>query len=70
MYYEKHINKLLEDLSKKYGLPRNVVEGIVMAQFKKLKKVITDEDHKSIQLIHLGKFQISEKRINNLNKEK
>lgn len=68
MYYEKHINNLLEELSKKYGIPRNTVESIVMSQFKKLKKVITDEEYKSIQLIHLGKFQVSEKRINNLNK--
>ena len=70
MYYEKHVNNLLEELSKKYGIPRSTVEGIVMSQFKKLKKVITDDEYKSIQLIHLGKFQVSEKRINNLNKEK
>lgn len=70
MYYEKNIERIIEKISIKYGLPRNTVSMIIASEFKKLKEVITDEEYKSIQLIHLGKFQVSKKRINNINKDK
>lgn len=67
---DKHIKRIIKELSEEYGISTLKVENIVMSEFHKMKEVITDEDYKSIQLMHLGKFQISEKRVDNYLKRK
>lgn len=67
---DKNLDIIVEELSEKYGLSKFQVELIVKSQFGKVRDVVTDEEYKSIQLIHLGKFQISSKRVSNYLKEK
>lgn len=67
---ETSIQKLIRELSEKYNISKFKVESIVMSEFHKVKETISDDKHESIQLMHLGKFQISEKRLNNFKNKK
>lgn len=68
---DKNIDEVIKELAEKHGLSKFQVELIVKSQFGKVRDIVTDDEYKSIQLIHLGKFQVSEKRVNNyLNKKK
>lgn len=67
---DRHLDKIITELADKYNLSKFEVELIVKSQFQIVRDVIADDPHESIQLIHLGKFQISEKRISNLKNKK
>lgn len=67
---DRNLDKIVKKLAEKHGLSKFEVELIVKSQFGKVRDVVTDEEYKSIQLIHLGKFQISNKRVSNYLKKK
>jgi nucleoid DNA-binding protein len=70
MAKKTHIEGLIEKLSEKYGISKIKTEQIINSQFHKWKEVVTEDDFKSLQIIHLGKIQVSEKRLNNYIKNK
>lgn len=67
---DKNLNRIIEELASKHNLSEFRVGLIVRSQFELVRDVISDDDHDSLQLIHLGKFQLSEKRVNNLKNNK
>jgi len=60
-------SKIIKKISVEFDLTEAQVEEIVGSQFKFLKKVMSDGDHKTstynnLRLINLGLFYVSEER--------
>lgn len=60
----RKLKKLIKQVAEDNKISEIKAEAIVMSQFKKIKETITEDEFKSVQLIHLGKFQISDNRVN------
>lgn len=67
---DRNIRKIIKKLAEEHNLSEFQVELIIKSQFQKTRDLIISDELKSVQLMHLGKFQLSEKRVSNYNKRK
>jgi nucleoid DNA-binding protein len=67
---DKNLNKIIQELSDKYKLPKYKVELIVMSQFQTIRDIIQEGEYESIRLMHLGRFKVSEYHIKKRNEER
>ena len=62
------MDKIIEELSIKYNLPRPIIEKIVRDQFKFTASIIAEGDFKPVRLPYLGVFGVRPGRLDKLNK--
>ena len=67
---DRNLQRIVKELAEKHNMSEFKVKLIIDSQFKLVRDVISSEELESVQLIHLGKFQLSEKRISNYKKRK
>jgi nucleoid DNA-binding protein len=59
-------DKIIAELSEKYGLPKYMVEEIVKSQFKFLISAMEEGKHKGMRLHNLGVFMVKPARVEHL----
>ncbi len=57
---DKHLIQIIKDISTETGIPIYKVELVVMSEFQFLRDTIQKGDFKSLRLMHLGRFKVSE----------
>ena len=64
------MDKIIEELSIKYNLPKPIIEKVVRDQFKFTAEVIAKGEFRPMRLPYLGVFGVKPGRLEKLNKKK
>jgi len=64
------MDKIIEELSIKYNLPKPIIEKVVRDQFKFTAEVMAQGEFKPMRLPYLGVFGVKPGRLEKLNKKK
>ncbi len=64
------MDKIIEELSIKYNLPKPIVEKVVKDQFKFTAAIISKGEFKPVRLPYFGVFGVRPGRLEKLNKKK
>ena len=58
---------IIQKIASKYNLPLQIVEDIVMHQFKFAASIINKGEFETIRLPYFGKFHVNKKRLKYIN---
>ena len=64
---KRNKREIIHYLATKYNLPLQIIERIVLHQFKYVSKIMKEGNFESIRLPYFGKFSVNPNRVKHLN---
>lgn len=76
MVLQSKVTNIIKDIAEKTKLPYNVIEAVVLSQYKTVKEELEKgekgkfETFKNVRLSHLGLIYTTEKKVDAISKQK